>query len=110
MGHNAPRRSIAPVPIWDGEESINQSNVFAKPYAGEGEATSEPLQGVTAASSGTHTHAGAESRRLAWRCLARPSAGHGRYRKGAAEIPAGISVTPAPQLGIGDIHIYGHQI
>jgi len=48
-----------------------------------------PLQGVTAASSGTHTHAGAESRRLAWRCLARPSAGCGGYRRGAAEIPAG---------------------
>jgi len=51
------------------------------------------LQGVTAASSGTHTHAGAESRRLAWRCLARPSAGHRSYRRGAAEIPAGVSVT-----------------
>jgi len=50
------------------------------------------LQGVTAASSGTHTHAGAESRRLAWRCLARPSAGHRSYRRGAAEIPAGVSV------------------
>jgi len=52
-----------------------------------------PLQGVTAASSGTHTHAGAESRRLAWRCLAPPSAGHRSYRRGAAEIPAGVSVT-----------------
>jgi len=47
------------------------------------------VQGVTAASSGTHTHAGAESRRLTWRCLARPSAGRGGYRRGAAEILAG---------------------
>jgi len=48
-----------------------------------------PLQGVTAASSGTHTHAGEKSRRLAWRRLARPSAGCGGYRRGAAGIPAG---------------------
>jgi len=47
------------------------------------------LQGVTAASSGTHIYAGEQSRRLAWRCLARPSAGCGGYRRGAAEIPAG---------------------
>jgi len=47
------------------------------------------LQGVTAASSGTHTHAGAESRRLAWRSLVRPSEGQRSYRRGAAEIPAG---------------------
>ena len=51
------------------------------------------LPGVTAASSGTHTHAGAESRRLAWRCRERPSAGHRSYRRGAAEILAGVSVT-----------------
>jgi len=49
----------------------------------------QTLQGVTAASSGTHTHASAGSRRLAWHCLARPSAGHRSYRRGAAEIPAG---------------------
>jgi len=57
-----------------------------------------PSQGVTAASSGKRTHAGAETRRLAWRCLARPSAGHRSYRRGAAEIPAGISAagTAAP--------------
>ena len=30
---------------------------------------------VTAASSGTYTHAGAGSRRVAWRSLARPAAG-----------------------------------
>jgi len=47
------------------------------------------LQGVTAASSGTHTHAVGKSRRLAWRCLARPSAGCGGYRRGPLEIPAG---------------------
>jgi len=47
------------------------------------------LQGVTAASSGTHTHAGGKSRRIAWRCLACPSAGCGGYWRGAAEIPAG---------------------
>jgi len=58
------------------------------------------LQGVTAASSGTHTHAGAESRRLAWRCLARPSADHRSYQRGAAEIPAGVSVTG---LGVGGV-------
>jgi len=40
----------------------------------------------------THTHAGAGSRRLAWRCLARPSAGHRSYRRGTAEIPTGVSV------------------
>jgi len=51
------------------------------------------LQGVTAASSGTHTHAGAGSRRLAWRSLARPSAGQRSYWRGATEIPAGVSVT-----------------
>ena len=39
-----------------------------------------------------HTHASGESRRLAWRCLARPSAGCRGYRRGAAEIPAGVSV------------------
>jgi len=51
------------------------------------------LQGVTTASSGTHTHAGAGSRLLAWRSLARPSAGYGSNRRGAAEILAGVSVT-----------------
>ena len=55
-----------------------------------------PLQGVTAASSGTHTHADVESRRLAWRCLARPFVGHRSYRRGAAGIPAGVSVTDTP--------------
>jgi len=54
-----------------------------------------------------HTHAGAGSRRPAWRSLARPSLrvtrlawrsgapdnGLCRYRRGAAEIPAGVSVT-----------------
>jgi len=54
------------------------------------------LQGVTAASNGTHTHAGGKSRRLAWRCLARPSAGCGDYRRGAAQIPAG---SPSTDLG-----------
>ena len=33
---NAPRRSIAPVPIWGGEGSINQSEVLAKPHASKG--------------------------------------------------------------------------
>ena len=50
-------------------------------------------QGVTAAFSGKHTNASAGSRRLAWRSLARPSAGQRSYRRGAAEIPAGVSVT-----------------
>jgi len=50
------------------------------------------LQEVTAASSGahTHTHAGGKGKRLAWCCLARPSAGCGGYRRGAAEITAGF--------------------
>ena len=63
---------------------------------------------VTAASSGTHTHAGAGSRRLAWRSLARPSL---RFRRlsqrsgapvyGSEKLPegsrrdtGGVSVTP----------------
>ena len=48
------------------------------------------LQAITAASSGTHTQV-RRAGSLAWRSLARPSAGCEGYRRGAAEIPAGES-------------------
>jgi len=59
------------------------------PQGDMGSRFEKSLQGVTAASSGTHTRCGGKSRCPAWRPLARPSAGCGGYRRGAAEIPVG---------------------
>ena len=56
------------------------------------------LQGVTAASSGTHTHAGGKSSRPAWRCLARPVCGMRRLPEGSRRYTGGVSVTCSPLL------------
>jgi len=51
------------------------------------------VTGVTAASSGTHTRWCTSTGVSPVRSHARPSAGYGSYRRGAEEIPAGVSVT-----------------
>jgi len=58
-----------------------------------GNETQIMLQEETAASSETDTNAGGKCRRLAWRCLARPSAGCGDYWRGGRGDTGGVSVT-----------------